>query len=328
MRCAPLGDLGKSDRVKGGGGYLIFMAIPNYQEIMLPVLKTLSEHGSMRTTDCAELIAKSFGLSEEESIELLPSGKQRTIVNRTAWSSWYLMQAGLLSRPKRGWIEITPEGRNLLHENPSHIDRKTLMRYPQFAEKMSNEQYQSSIGENESYAVNEKTPDERIETAILELRSSLISNLNDQLAKVDPYRFEQIVLDLLLALGYGGSRKEAAQVTQRSSDHGIDGVINEDRLGLDVIYIQAKRWGAKVGRPELQNFAGALSEKRANKGIFITTGEFHSNAREFVDKAHHKIILIDGKRLAELMIDNNIGVACEQIYQIKRIDSDYFEAAE
>src|SRR5713101_951139 len=173
----------------------------------------------------------------------------------------------------------------------------------------------------------EGTPEERIESAFTELRETLISDLRAQLAKVDPFRFEQVVLDLLVALGYGGSRKEAAAVAQKTSDEVIDGVINEDRIGLDMIYIQAKRWKTNVGRPEIQSFVGALAGKKANKGIFITTSSFHDNASDYAAGLHNKVILIDGRRLAELMIEHGIGVAEEHAYHVKKIDSNYFEEA-
>ncbi len=171
------------------------------------------------------------------------------------------------------------------------------------------------------------SPAEQIETAFGELRESLVTELLLKLGSVDPFRFEKVVLDLLVAMGYGGSRKEAAEVTQRTGDEGIDGVINEDRLGLDVIYVQAKRWKANVGRPEIQNFVGALASKKANKGIFIATSDFHENATSYASGLHQKVILIDGRRLAELMIEHEIGVAEEHVYSIKKIDSDYFDEA-
>jgi restriction system protein len=304
------------------------MAIPNYQELMLPVLQTLNKKGGLKTTECADNVANLLGLNDQEIAELLPSGKQRTIHNRTGWAAWYMMQAGLISRPKRGWIEITEEGRKLLEENPDHIDRRTLMRYPSFVEKITKSSEDADFSQHESEGSGEKTPHEKIEAAVAELRTSLVADLRDLLTRVDPYRFEQVVIDLLLALGYGGSRKEAAQVTQKSGDEGIDGVINEDRLGLDVIYVQAKRWAGKVGRPQIQSFAGALAVKKSNKGIFITTGEFHDNALEYTRDVQHKIILIDGRRLAELMIDNNIGISDEYLYRVKKVDSDYFESSE
>ena len=174
---------------------------------------------------------------------------------------------------------------------------------------------------------DETTPEERIESAFNDLRESLVADLRAKLADVNPFRFEQVVLDLLVAMGYCGSRREAAEVTKKSGDAGIDGVINEDRLGLDVIYVQAKRWKNNVGREEIQNFVGALAGKKASKGVFITTSALNENAREYAAGLHQKIILIDGRRLAELMIEHGIGVAEEHAYSVKKIDSDYFEEA-
>jgi len=248
------------------------MAIPSYQELMLPVLQTLDAKGELKTTECTDFIADKLGLTNEERTKLLPSGTQRYIHNRTGWAAWYLKQAGLVSQPKRGWIEITAEGKKLLATKPIKVDRETLMKYPCFVEKIvktTEGAGESGVGADNS---NEKTPHERIESAFAELRTSLVADLRDQLANVDPYRFEQIVVDVLLALGYGGSRKEAAKITQKSGDEGIDGVINEDRLGLDVIYVQAKRWTSnKIGRPELQSFAGALGK--------IRQGDFYYSRR-------------------------------------------------
>ena len=307
------------------------MAIPSYQDFMLPVLKVLEKTGLIHTRDCAKLAGDLLGLSEEERAQMLPSGNQSYLLNRTGWACWYMMQAGLVARPKRGFNEITDEGKKLLAEKPPRIDTKLLARYPSFVEKVLKSKTQA--GNNDSGEPCEelkapdaaKTPYERVEAAFLELRNTLATDLLDYLSKIDPFRFERIVLDVLVAMGYGGSRKEAAEVTQKTNDEGIDGVINEDRLGLDVIYIQAKRWKQNVGRQELQNFVGALDGRKANKGIFITTGGFNANARDYVAGLQQKVILIDGRRLAELMIDHNVGVAEEQVYRLKKIDSDYFD---
>jgi restriction system protein len=302
---------------------------------MLPVLQVLNEHGLLSTRVCAMLVADKVGLTAEEKEAMLPSGAALYVVNRTGWAAWYMQQAGLVSRPKRGHFEITDEGKKLLATNPSHIDSKTLAGYPSFVERVlkpkaasSSKEEQQSDNQDLKFTEASKTPHERVESAFLELRSSLVTQLLDQLATVDPFRFEQIVLDLLVAMGYGGSRKEAAEVTQKTNDEGIDGVINEDRLGLDVIYIQAKRWKGTVGRQEIQSFVGALAGKKANKGIFITTSDFNTNATDYAAGLHQKVILIGGRRLAELMIDHNIGVAEEQVYRLKRLDGDYFESAE
>ena len=310
------------------------MAIPSYQEIMLPVLQVLDEKGLLSVRDLAMVVADKVGLTEQEKEAVLPSGSVLTIANRAGWAGWYMRQAGLVSRPKRGCFEITDEGKKLLATHPSHIDNKLLRNYSSFVERVlkqktgPNGKEEHSESDDTKTAEATKTPHERIESAFLELRSSLVTQLLDQLATVDPFRFEQIVLDLLVAMGYGGSRKEAAEVTQKTNDEGIDGVINEDRLGLDVIYIQAKRWKSTVGRQEIQSFVGALAGKKANKGIFITTSDFNVNATDYVSGLHQKVILIGGRRLAGLMIDHNIGVAEEQIYRLKRLDGDYFESTE
>jgi restriction system protein len=217
-------------------------------------------------------------------------------------------------------------------QKPSVIDRDYLMQFPQFAQFLESggkkiEKKDGEASAPDSTLSTTQTPEEQIEAAFTEIRQTLVADLRAKLASVDPFRFEQVVLDLLVAMGYGGSRKEAAAVTQKTSDEGIDGVINEDRLGLEVIYVQAKRWKANVGRPEIQSFVGALAGKKAGKGIFITTSEFHDNAREYAGALHQKVILIDGRRLAELMIEHGIGVAEEHAYSVKKIDSDYFDEA-
>jgi restriction system protein len=211
-----------------------------------------------------------------------------------------------------------------LRLTPKQFRAADLKRFPSYAAFVERMKSETEIPEAKIESAHE-TPEERIEAAFGELRETLITELRAKLADVDPFRFEQVVLDLLVAMGYGGSRKEAAAVTQRVGDEGIDGVINEDRLGLDVIYVQAKRWKASVGRPEIQSFVGALAGKKAAKGIFITTSAFHDNARAYAGGLHQKIILIDGRRLAELMIEHGIGVSEEHGYSVKKIDSDYFD---
>ncbi len=225
----------------------------------------------------------------------------------------------------RGLNRITDRGQGVLRQAPPRIDLKLLSQFPEFREfRKSKAPSTAAVAvETEETA----SPAEQIETAFAELRESLVTELLLKLGTVDPFRFEKVVLDLLVEMGYGGSRKEAAEVTQRTRDEGIDGVINEDRLGLDVIYVQAKRWKANIGRPEIQNFVGALAGKKANKGIFITTSAFHDNATSYASGLHQKVILVDGRRLAELMIEHGIGVAEEHAYSVKKIDSDYFEEA-
>jgi restriction system protein len=314
------------------------MAIPKYDEIMLPLLKVLSDGQSHTKRELTEKMADHFQLTPEERGQMLPSTRATYIKHRTGWAAFGLRKAGLATNPVEGTLQITDEGRKFLATNPSgRLTRPVLMQfepYRQFVAEMKERGTAAAkkIGASaqvapDSGSDDETTPEERIESAFAELRETLITDLRAKLAEVDPFRFEQVVLDLLVAMGYGGSRKEAAAVTQKVGDEGIDGVINEDRLGLDVIYIQAKRWKNSVGRPEIQSFVGALAGKKANKGIFITTSSFHDNASEYAAGVHNKVILIDGRRLAELMIEHDIGVSEEHAYSVKKIDSDYFEEA-
>jgi restriction system protein len=307
------------------------MPIPEFNQIKAPALQFFSDGQPHHVTEVYDALAKHFQLTESDLGERLPSGTQSRWHNRANWACYDLYRAGLLIRPKRGSYQITDEGKKVAAEKPGMINREFLMRFPPFVQFVeSRGKAKQKDGEGVAVAPNNltsltQTPEEQIEAAFGELRETLIADLLSQLAKVDPFRFEQVVLDLLVAMGYGGSRKEAAAVTQKTGDEGIDGVINEDRLGLDVIYIQAKRWKGNVGRREIQSFVGALAGKKANKGIFITTSGFHDNATEYVDGLHNKVILIDGRRLAELMIEHGIGVAEEHAYSVKKIDSDYFD---
>jgi restriction system protein len=258
----------------------------------------------------------------------LPSGTQKKLENRVNWSLYDLFRAGLLQRPLKGKYSISEEGRALLVNPPSRIDRQFLSKYPSFQKFTSTTNKSSNstkAGKNIIDPSEILTPDEQIGNAYRVLNDTLVSELKDQMAKMDPYIFEQLVIDLLFAMGYGGSREEAAKVTKKSADEGIDGVINEDRLGLDVIYVQAKRWKDQVGRKEIQSFVGALAGKQANKGVFITTSNFSIHANDYAQSVSQKVILINGTRLAELMIEHNVGVSTDRNIQIKRIDSDYFE---
>jgi restriction system protein len=313
------------------------MAIPKYDEMMLPLLKILSDGQSHTRRELAERIADHFDLSPAEREQMLPSVRVTYVKHRTGWAGFGLRKAGLATSPAEGTLQITEEGQKFLATNPSgRLTRTVLMQFEpfrQFVAGMKEKNAGAAKKESASASLGadisdeNRTPEERIESAFVELRETLIAELRSKLAAVDPIRFEQVVLDLLVAMGYGGSRKEAAAVTQKTGDEGIDGVINEDRLGLDVIYMQAKRWKSNVGRPEIQNFVGALAGKKASKGVFITTSAFHENARDYAAGLHQKVILIDGRRLAELMIEHDIGVAAEHAYHVKKIDSDYFEEA-
>ncbi|MEY2508679.1 MAG: restriction system protein [Verrucomicrobiota bacterium] len=312
------------------------MAIPKYDEMMLPLLQLLGDGHEHHQRDLAAKIADHFHLTDEERNLMLPSTQSTYLRNRTGWAGFHLRRAGLADLPREATLRITAEGLELLKHPPAKIDRAFLMKLEPFKQFMQEQKQRGLLAaktkafnavQPASTAEEQTTPEERMEEAFAELRETLVTDLRAKLAAVDPFRFEQVVLDLLVAMGYGGSRKEAAEVTRKTGDEGIDGVINEDRLGLDVIYIQAKRWQGNVGREAIQNFVGALEGKRATKGVFITTSAFNSNAVEYAGSVSKKIILIDGRRLAELMIEHNIGVAEEHAYRIKKIDSDYFEEA-
>ena len=295
---------------------------------MLPIMKIAQDGEEHTARELRQRIGDDLGLTDAERKELLPSGTQPVLTNRIAWARAHLTMAGLLEKTGRGAFRITQRGKEAMASNPSTINMRFLFQFPDYAEARNKAKTDTAVEPGSHASTTEvASPQERIELAFRELNNSLTTELRSKLASIDPFRFEQVVLDLLVKMGYGGSKKEAAQVTQRTADEGIDGLINEDRLGLEVIYIQAKRWKHKVGRPEIQNFVGAIAGKKAGKGIFITTSDFHDNAREYAASLHQKLVLIDGRRLAELMIEHNIGVAPEQPYIIKKIDTDYLEEA-
>jgi restriction system protein len=305
------------------------MAVPKYDELTWPTLAALSGGAERTTHEIAALLAREFSLSPEDQEARLPSGGQTYLMNRTGWAGFHIQKAGLVIRPRRSCWKITEAGEALLKEAPRKLDRAALMRFAAYREFMESiRKNASESGAEVPEPVGAEAalpPNERIEEAFAQLNSSLASELLEHMGKMDPFRFEQLVVDLLFAMGYGGSREEAAKVTKKSGDEGIDGIINEDRLGLDVIYVQAKRWQSSVGRREIQSFVGALAGQQAHKGVFITTSEFIQSAVEYARNVPQKIILIDGLRLAELMIEHNIGVTTTRTIALKRIDSDYFE---
>lgn len=305
------------------------MSIPDYQSIMLPLLRLASDGETHLFRSAVEELANQFSLTPEERRELLPSGKQPTFDNRVGWARTYLTKAGLLSSPKRGKFLITELGQKILNKKPTRIDVKFLEQFDDFVKfknfsKAKNENKISESSSNFKDLNNETTPEETLECAYQSIRTDLANEILDKIKRCSPAFFEDLVVDLIVKMGYGGSRKEAGQAIGRSGDEGIDGIIKEDRLGLDIIYIQAKRWESVVGRPEIQKFAGALQGQRSRKGIFITTSSFSREASEYVKNIDTKIILVDGAALAEYMIDNNVGVTVEVTYELKRIDSDYF----
>ncbi len=298
------------------------MTIPDYQSVMKPFLKYLNDGQEHSLGETVEHISDFFKLSPEERRELLPSGNQEIIRNRVGWARTYLGKSGLLEGTRRGHFCITDRGKDVLQKNPDRIDAKFLLQFPEFVEFRSQRRPQTK--EDNSIEESTDTPEESLASAYQVFRKELEADLLEQVKSVTPLFFERLVVELLVSMGYGGSRKDAGQAVGQSGDGGIDGIIKEDRLGLDVVYIQAKRWDSSVGRPEIQKFAGALQGKRARKGVFITTSNFTREATEFASMIESKIVLIDGDMLAALMIDHNVGVSPITKYEIKRIDSDYF----
>lgn len=296
------------------------MPIPNFQVMMLPLLKLTSDGKDHTRRDVVEPLAKQFGVTPEEQTQMLPSGRQEIFINRIHWSRTYLVKAGLLDAPKRGVFRITDRGRKILKAPPPEITVKFLQQFSEFSD------FVTPVPDNEIVVPPVlTTPEETIEAAYQQRREALAAELLTLVKQATPVFFERLVVDLLVAMGYGGSRTDAGKALGRSGDEGVDGIIKEDRLGLDVIYLQAKRWKDKsVGRPDLQQFAGALHGQRARKGVFMTTSTFSKEARDFVSRIDSQIILIDGKELASLMIDHNVGVALERTYEIKRVDADFF----
>jgi restriction system protein len=296
------------------------MPIPDFQSIMLPLLRLAGDGNEHALREAREILASELGLSDTDLRELLPSGKQARWANRVAWAKVYLVKGGLLESPKEGVFMITPRGKDLLAAPPPKI---TIGFLKQFAE-FSDFRRTSHTDDADSGSEEHQTPEEILDGAYERIRTGLATELLARVKLVSPRFFEELVVELLLKMGYGGSRSEAGEAIGRSGDEGIDGVINEDRLGLDTIYIQAKRWDSTIGRPEVQKFVGALHGKRARKGVFLTTGAFTGDAREYVSHIDPKIVLIDGHQLAEYMIDFGVGVTTKTTYEIKRLDSDYF----
>jgi restriction system protein len=298
------------------------MAIPDFQSIMLPMLKLASDRQEHNVREAIESLADGFALTEEERKELLPSGRKAKFYDRVHWASTYLKKAGLLKSTRRAHFQITDRGQEVLKQPPTRITVAFLEQYPEFVEFRSRRRKpQENVQEDEV----EQTPEEAIDSAYQRLQEDLAADLLETVTECSPTFFERLVVDLLVKMGYGGTRKEAGQAIGRTSDEGIDGIINEDRMGLDVVYIQAKKWdNTVVGRPEIQKFAGALQGQRARKGIFITTSSFSKAAYDYVSRIDSKIVLIDGELLSQLMIDYNVGVAPVASYELKKIDSDYF----
>ena len=300
------------------------MAIPDYESLMLPILKYLSDDSERRTSEIVSHIANRFSLSEEEMRALIPSGRAKVVHNRVGWACTYLRKAGLIHSKQRGLNRITDDGRKVVSEKPENIDTGYLGRFEKFQDFRRALNAKTEKEPQPTRTAIEETPEEIIGVQTELLRRSIQKDLLEQIRSMEPDQFEQLVVDLLIAMGYGGTVQDAGKALGRTNDGGIDGIVNEDVLGLDTIYVQAKRWKNVVPIKEVRDFAGALLSKRSNKGVFITTSSFPSSAHEFVSSIERKIILIDGERLSNLMIEFNLGVSIRQTILIKEIDSDYF----
>lgn len=304
--------------------------IPDYQTLMLPVLRHAAG-GECRVGPVAEKIADEFGLTPAEREEMLPSGRQRVLNNRIHWAKFYMTKAGLIVSPARGRFLASEAGRALLAGHPTRIDVALLETIPAFADYYqsvgrSNAEVPSPGASTDDVPSTEATPEERIDAAHQALLVALRAELLDRIVQNSPAFFEGLIIDLLVTMGYGGSHKDAARQLGRSGDGGVDGIINEDRLGLDRVYIQAKRYGAasSVGRPEVQAFVGSLVGLGADKGVFVTTSTFSQQARDFVRHLAQRVVLIDGRDLADLMIEHDVGVRSYRVVSFKRLDEDFF----
>jgi restriction system protein len=302
------------------------MSIPDYQTVMLPLLKLTADGKEHQIQESAMILAGEFKLTEGELKEMLPSGGTGIFFSRVGWARTYLKKAGLLCNPKRSRFQITERGLAVLGQNLKKIDVKFLKQFPEFLEFQSPKKTAAGDVVIEPLEESSKTPEDMIASGYTKLRKSLESDLLARVKSCPPDFFERLVVRLVTKMGYGGSLADAGKAIGKSGDGGIDGVIKEDKLGLDLLYIQAKRWeNTTVGRPEIQKFVGALYGRKAKKGIFITTATFSKEAREYVDSLESRVILIDGPQLSEYMFDYEIGVSTVDSYVVKRMDSDFFE---
>jgi restriction system protein len=304
--------------------------IPDFQTLMLPLLKYASDGQIHNIKESINTLANHLNLTEEDLNEWLPSKSQKKFYNYVYWAKAHLKMAGVIENKGRGQFQITNRGIEILKENPSFINIQSLRKkFEDYEEKVSSRNKKNNDLSATSFEKvipsSELTPEELIENGYTIIRKNLEIELLSKLKTIDPSFFERIVVELLVKMGYGGSIQDAGKAIGKSGDEGIDGIIKEDKLGLDVIYIQAKRWEGIVGRPEVQKFVGALAGQRAKKGVFITTSNFTKEASQYAMQMDTKIVLIDGEKLSQYMIDYNLGVSVQNIYEIKKIDSDYFE---
>jgi len=299
------------------------MAIPDFQSVMLPLPRYCADGKECSVAETIDILANEFKLTDEERKILLPSGVQEVFSNRVAWAKTHLKMAGLLASSKRGVHKITERGLEVLRKNPGTINVKYLNQFPEYvAFRKTRRDRPESTDDAENGQAG--TPEEVLESAHERIRDSLAVEILEKMKSCSPSFFERLVVEVIVRMGYGGTRQDAGRAIGKSGDGGIDGIIKEDKLGLDTIYIQAKRWENTVGRPEIQKFVGALTGQRARKGLFITTSGFSCDAIDFVSRIDMKIVLIDGETLAQLMIDHNVGVSTIATYELKKIDSDYF----
>lgn len=302
------------------------MAVPDFQTWFMPLLKRISDGKEHVMSTLYEELANDMNLTEDDRGQLLKSGAQTVYENRIGWARTYLKKAGLLEAPSRGVIRITDRGLSVVKKPPAKLNIPYLRQFPEFLAFHTYKTEVSTPSTNVAEVTNDsiESPQDTLERVYGALEQQLAEDVLERVKQAPPSFFERLVVDLLLAMGYGGSREDAGKTIGKSGDGGIDGVINEDRLGLDVIYIQAKRWEGSVGRPVVQAFAGSLEGVRAKKGVLITTSSFTTEANTYVKNIEKKIVLIDGRMLSELMIQHNVGVGVEVVYEIKKIDADYF----
>jgi restriction system protein len=305
------------------------MSIPDFQTIMLPFLEFAQDKKEHSTTEALEKLSEKFKLTKEELNTFLPSGNQKIFYNRVFWTKAYLKMAGLIENTKRAHFKITERGIEALKSKPDKINLKFLRQYPDFREMQENWKKEREDDETVNIEIStSQTPEEALENNYQKIRKTLSQELLTKIKKCSPQFFEKLVIDLLVKMGYGGSIREMGEVIGKPGDEGIDGIIKEDKLGLDIIYVQAKRWENPVSRPEIQKFVGALAGQGAKKGIFITTGKLTSEAQSFKPQNETKIVAIDGEQLTQYMIDYNLGLSSTMVYEIKKIDTDYFEEEE
>jgi restriction system protein len=296
---------------------------------MLPLLRLAGDGQEHSIHEAFEKLAAEFHLTEDERRQLLPSGRQAVFDNRVGWARTYLKKADLIESTRRVFFRITERGETVLRSNPARLDMRYLEQFPEYREFRSQPAGKTRVALTTPIVPNalQQTPDEELEDSYQRLRDGLASDLLARVKAASPTFFERLVVELLVNMGYGGSLQDAGQALGRSGDGGIDGIIKEDRLGLDIIYIQAKRWANTVGRPEIQQFVGALGGHHARKGVFIATANFSAEAKEYAARVDQKVVLVDGQQLAQLMIEHNVGVSVHKTYEVKKVDSDYFPEA-